>query len=586
MKTSRLLVVPAIAAFAVAAVLAATSALTGCSSGPSADEEFVGLANRYLDRMLELNPEWATNLGDHRFDHLTRDMSAAGLAADAAFTRAYLDSLEALDPGKLSDVNRIDCEILRDRLSAELFMYEEVHEHTWNPTWYNPGDGIYNLLARDFAPLDERLEAVLARLERIPALLTAARENLDAPPAVMTTTAIDRNRGVINLIMDGLSAYLDEAPDMSDRFAGPRAEAIAALTEHGAWLGTDLLPRSTGDFRLGCELFAKKLRYALASDLAPGEIQANAARDLAVTREQMYEVAAPLYISYGLGDLEAAPNEDHVIRTVLDRLAEDRPTNETIVDEARDGLARLTDWVREADIVTVPDDPVEIIVMPEHRRGFSIAYCDSPGPLEENGTTFYAISPTPAHWTPERAETFYREYNDWMLLNLSIHEAMPGHYLQIAHANKFAAPTPIRAIYGSGTFVEGWATYAEQLMVEMNYAGPELQMQQLKMKLRLIINAIIDYRIHCEDMGEDEAVQLMMIEGFQEEAEAVGKWVRAQLSSTQLSTYYVGNLEINSIRRNYEARAGNDFDLKTFHDELLSFGSPAPRYARELMELD
>jgi len=540
MKTSRLLVL----AFAVTAVLAATSALTGCSSGPAADEEFVGLANRYLDRMLELNPEWATNLGDHRFDHLTRDMSAAGLAADAAFTRAYLDSLEALDLGKLDPVNRIDCEILRDRLSAELFMYEEVHEHTWNPTWYNPGDGIYNLLARDFAPLDERLEAVLARLERIPALLTAARENLDAPPAVMTTTAIDRNRGVINLIMDGLSTYLDEAPDMRDRFVGPRAEAIAALTEHGAWLGTDLLPRSTGDFRLGCNLFAQKLRYALASDLAPGEIQANAARDLAATREQMYEVAAPLYISYGLGDLEAAPNQDHVIRTVLDRLAEDRPTNETIVDEARAGLAKLTDWVREADIVTVPTDPVEIIVMPEHRRGFSIAYCDSPGPLEENGTTFYAISPTPE------------------------------------------APTPIRAIYGSGTFIEGWATYAEQLMVEMNYAGPELQMQQLKMKLRLIINAIIDYRIHCEDMGEDEAIQLMMIEGFQEEAEAVGKWVRAQLSSTQLSTYYVGNLEINGIRRDYETRAADDFDLKTFHDELLSFGSPAPKYARELLGLD
>lgn len=576
MKTARLL----------ALAFAALAVLSGCSSGPSADEEFVGLASRYLDKMLELNPEWATGLGDHRFDHLTRDMSAAGLAADAAFTRAYLDSLETLDPGKLSDVNRIDCEILRERLSYELFMYEDVREHTWNPTWYNPGDGIYGVLARDFAPLEERLESALARLERIPALLAAARENLDAPPAVMTRTAIDRNRGTINLIMDGLTPYLDQAPALRDRFAPARAKAIAALTAHGTWLEEELLPVSTGDFRVGCELFERKLRFALASDLPASEIQATAVGDLAETRRKMYEIAAPMYISYGLGDLESAPNEDHVIRTVLDRLAEDRPTNETIVAEAREGLAHLTEWMRDLDIMTVPDDPVEIIVMPEHQRGFSVAYCDSPGPLEEGGETFYAISPTPAHWTPERAETFYREYNDWMLLDLSIHEAMPGHYLQLAHANRFEAPTPLRAIYGSGTFIEGWATYAEQLMVEQEYAGPELQMQQLKMRLRLIINAIIDYRIHCEGMEEDEAVQMMMIEGFQEEAEAVGKWVRAQLSSTQLSTYYVGNLEINGIRRDCEARDGDDFDLKAFHDELLSFGSPAPKYARTLMGLD
>ncbi|MCP4571793.1 MAG: DUF885 domain-containing protein [bacterium] len=566
--------------------IVALAVLPGCSSGPAADEEFVGLADRYLDKMLEMIPEWATSLGDHRFDHLTTDMSAAGHVEYMDFCRAYLDSLEAIDLAELSTVNRIDCEILRDVLARDIFLIEELREYTWNPTWYNAGDGIYNLVARDFAPLEERLEAVLSRLEQIPALLAAARENLDAPPAVMTRTAIDRNRGVVNMIMDGLNEYLDQVPGMRERFAGPRAAAIAALEEHGTWLEDDLLPRSTGDFRIGCERFEQKLRFALASDLSAAEIQSAAARALVEMRRQMYEVAAPLYISYGLGDLEAAPGEDHVIRTVLDRLAEDRPTNETIVEEAREGLAHLTDWMREADIMTVPDEPVEIIVMPEHQRGFSIAYCDSPGPLEEGGTTFYAISPTPAHWTPERAETFYREYNDWMLLNLSVHEAMPGHYLQIAHANAFEAPTPLRAIFGSGTFVEGWATYAEQLMVEMQYAGPELQMQQLKMSLRLIINAIIDYRIHCEGMSEDEAMQMMMVEGFQEEAEAAGKWVRAQLSSTQLSTYYVGNLEINGIRRDYEARAGAGFDLKTFHDTMLSFGSPAPKYVRELMGLD
>jgi len=271
---------------------------------------------------------------------------------------------------------------------------------------------------------------------------------------------------------------------------------------------------------------------------------------------------------------------------VLARLADDHPTNETIVPQAREGLEKIREFVRKNKLVDVPDDPVEIIVMPEHQRGFAIGYCDSPGPLEENGTTFYAISPTPRDWTAERAETFFREYNDYMLENLTIHEAMPGHYLQIAHANKFKASTPLRAIFSSGTFVEGWATYAEQLMVEAGYAGPELHLQQLKMRLRLIINSIIDQKIHTGGMTEGIAMEMMMVDGFQEEGEAAGKWIRAQLSSTQLSTYYVGNMEINGLRRAYEKKAGDKFDLKKFHNELLSFGSPAPKYVGELLELN
>ncbi len=210
--------------------------------------------------------------------------------------------------------------------------------------------------------------------------------------------------------------------------------------------------------------------------------------------------------------------------------------------------------------------------MPEFQRGFAVAYCDSPGPLEKEGKTFYAISPPPEYWDAHRVESYFREYNNYMMWDLTIHEAMPGHYLQIAHSNNFKAPTMIRSIFGSGTFTEGWATYAEQLMVEYGFGGAEAKMQMLKMRLRMIVNAIIDQKIHTAGMTEKEAMDMMLNEGFQEEGEAAGKWIRACLSSTQLSTYYVGNTEINDIRSSYQKKFGEAFDIRQFHDKMLSFG--------------
>jgi uncharacterized protein (DUF885 family) len=309
--------------------------------------------------------------------------------------------------------------------------------------------------------------------------------------------------------------------------------------------------------------------------------------DLEITQNELYQTALSLYRQFfpDVTDETILNDKKGVIKSVLDKLAEDRPTNETIVDLAKSSLKSCTEFVRAKQLVTVPDDPLEIIVMPEFQRGVAVAYCDSPGPLEELGKTFYAISPTPKDWTEERVESFFREYNNYMLENLTVHEAMPGHYLQLAHSNRFQAPTKVRAIFYSGTFVEGWATYSEQLMVEAGYGGPEMKMQQLKMRLRLIINAIIDQKIHTEGMTEEEAMDLMMEEGFQEEGEAAGKWRRACLTSTQLSTYYVGNMEVNDLRNNYEAKMGGDVDLKVMHDLMLSFGSPAPKYVKELIGL-
>ncbi len=560
--------------------------MASCAPSLTDDQKFESLAGGYIGALLRMNPGWATRLGDHRYDRELSDYSAAGVAASRALTVSYLDSLKSIDLGRLNAANHIDSRILRTNLEYALFQIDSLREYEWNPMNYNPGDAIYLLLARDFAPLDDRLESVRHRLTGIPAMLDAAKKVLKTPPKIYTETALQQNAGTIGLIRDELNVYVAQsgwAAEKKEALKAAQDTAVGALRSFGEWMQKDLLPRSTADFRLGDDLYRRKLRYNLESDISKEDIMKRAETDLRRTQEALYETALPLY----RGFLPKGDTTDRrsVIRRVLDKLAGSHPDNDNIVGRATEDIRKTTDFVRAQDLVTVPSEPVKVIVMPEYQRGVAVAYCDAAGPLEKNGATFYSISPTPKDWTKERTASFFREYNDYMLQNLTIHEAMPGHYLQLAHANQFKAPTMVRAIFSSGTFVEGWATYAEQLMVEKGYGGPELRMQQLKMRLRLIINAILDQKIHTQGMTEQEAMDLMKNEGYQEEGEAAGKWRRACLSSTQLSTYYVGNIEINDLRAAHGKKFGSSAGLKTMHDALLSFGSPAPRYVKEALGL-
>ena len=560
--------------------------MASCAPSLTDDQKFESLAGNYIGALLRANPEWATRLGDHRYDRELSDYSAAGVAASRALTVSYLDSLKSIDAGGLNAANRIDCRVLRTSLEYTLFQIDSLREYEWNPMNYNPGDAIYSLLARDFAPLDERLESVRHRLTGIPAILDAAKKVLKTPPKIYTETALQQNAGTIGLIRDELKVFIAQSgwtAEKKEALKAAQDSAVTALQSFGEWLQKDLLPRSTADFRLGDDLYRRKLLYALESDISKEEIMKRAETDLRRTQDALYETALPLY--RGFFPKGALTEKRTVIRKVLDKLAERHPGNENIVERATGDLQKATEFVRSQNLVTIPTDPVKVIVMPEYQRGVAVAYCDAGGPLEKNGQTFFSISPTPKNWTKERTVSFFREYNDYMLQNLTIHEAMPGHYLQLAHANQCKAPTMVRAIFSSGTFVEGWATYAEQLMVEKGFGGPELRVQQLKMRLRLIINAILDQKIHTQGMTEQEAMDLMKNEGYQEDGEAAGKWRRACLSSTQLSTYYVGNIGINDLRAAYEKKFGPSTGLKTMHDALLSFGSPAPRYVKDALGL-
>ena len=563
--------------------------LPALSANASPDDEFQSLASNYIDKYLEVNPEQATQLGDHRFDDRLTDYSADAFNKELKRQKEFREKLNSLgDESQLGEANRIDFQILRDNVDYQIFQLEELKEWEWNPLVYNQSlaDSIYLLVARDFAPAEKRIPNLKKRLETIPTVIAQAEKNLKHPPRVHTETAIEQLQGAISLVQEGLSPLLNQAPQLGKELAPSQEKTAKALQDYKKWLQEDLLPRSNGNFRIGAEKFRKKLHFALASDLSTEEIMKRARADLKATQSAIYETALPLYKKYFPDADEKSRNDKRkVTKAVLNKLAEEHPNDITVVGYGQKVLTETTNFVKEHDLVTVPATPIDVIVMPEFKRGPAIAYCDWPGPLEENAKTFFAISPPPNDWPKERRDSFYREYNNYMMRDLTVHEAMPGHYLQGAHSNQFHAPTLVRAIFQSGSFIEGWAVYAEQVMAEQGYGGPEVKMEQLKMRLRVDCNAIIDQSIHMKNMSEKEALELMEKEGFQEEGEAVGKWKRARLTSTQLSTYFVGVTEHLDLRKSAKAKAGDSFDLKKYNDSVIAYGSPPVKYVREILGL-
>jgi uncharacterized protein (DUF885 family) len=401
-------------------------------------------------------------------------------------------------------------------------------------------------------------------------------------PRVHVETAIGQFAGTRTLLATELERALTQEPGLRAEVEPARDRAIEAIDEHIGWLQSQLESAAGGEPRLGPERFSRKLTLTLDTASDADAVLARAESDLARVEERIAETAARLDPN--------GPAEGQV-RRVLDRLAADGVVDDaTIVGLCEQAMQQTTEFVREHDLVTVHDDPVKIIVMPEIHRGVAVAYCDPPGPLEkESLPTYFAVSPTPEDWSAERVQSFYREYNAHMLHNLTVHEAMPGHVQQLAHNSRYVATVPVRKALWSGSFVEGWAVYAEEVMADAGYRSDEgladaARMQQLKMQLRMTINAILDARVHAHGMTEQEAMALMMQRGHQEEGEAAGKWRRVLLTSGQLSTYYVGYVEVADLARDLAAaRPGSS--MRERHDEMLAHGSPAARHLRTLLSL-
>nr|MBO2468722.1 DUF885 domain-containing protein [Xanthomonadaceae bacterium] len=559
---------------------------------PQADARFAELAQRALETWLRLSPTFATSVGDHRYDGELDDLSAEGRQRALEARKQLLAELDAIDVSRLSRENQVDAAILRNRLEADIWNAEVLQSWAWDPLLYNSlaGGSIYDLMAREFAPLPDRLRSATARMEKLPALLAQARANLDPArvPKVHAETVARQNQGILAIVDSFIVPHADQLPDDErTRLEAAVARLRAAVAEHQAWLDQVLVPNAAGDFRLGAELYDQKLKFSLNSSLSRSEIRQRAEAELARVRAEMYAIARTV-----LEDRADAPplpedpdeaQRQAAIEAALELAYAERPARDQVVEAARAALEQATAFVREKDLVTLPDAPVEIILMPEFQRGVAVAYCDSPGPLDKNLKTFYAVSPIPDDWTDAQVDSFLREYNSRMIHLLSIHEGTPGHYLEGWHSARH--PSTLRAVLRSGPFAEGWAVYTEKVMADAGYLDndPLFRLVQLKFYLRTIANAILDQGVHVDGWSREQAMDLMVRQTFQQESEAAGKWVRAQLSSAQLPTYFVGAQEHFDMRKAVEEKLGDRFDAKAYHDRVLSYGAPPVRFVRQLI---
>jgi uncharacterized protein (DUF885 family) len=559
---------------------------------PSADEQFADIGKRWLDGYMKLNPVSATQTGDHRFDTELDDLGAAGRKAGLDFSHSLLADLEKIDRTKLSRANQVDFGILRNQLRSDIWTSETLQSWAWDPLVYSQiaGGSLYTLMAREFAPLPERLRAATARMQKLPALFAQMRANLDPArvPKIHAETIAKQNKGVLSIVDEQIVPQAKELPDADrQKLEAAIADLRKAVDENQAWIDTQLVPNAKGDFRIGAALYDAKLAFALNSPLSRQEIRTRAQAQLAGTRAEMYAIARKVLAGKpkapALPETPSDSQQQAAIQAALELAYAEHPARDKVVGTAEDALAKATEFVRAKGFVTMPDAPVKIIPMPVFQRGVALAYCDSPGPLDKALDTFYAVSPIPDDWTAKQVDSYLREYNTRSIAELTVHEAMPGHYLQLWHSNKY--PSVLRAVLSSGAFVEGWAVYGEKLMVDQGFLDndPLYRLVHLKWDLRVIANAILDQAMHVDGMTREEAMQLMTVQTFQEEREAAGKWVRAELTSAQLPTYFVGWQEHLDLRREAEKHDGDKFDLKRYHDTVLSFGSPPVRYVRELM---
>ncbi len=567
-----------------------------------ADHRFYERAEGYLEEMMRLNPSVATYAGYHKYDGMMDDLSESGIATKVAFYKEARRRLEAVDRDALSVGAAIDLDLIRTDIESSLFWLEELKPHENDPQVYNTIIGygtLYLTILEPGAPeWPERLEALLSRIQALPDFLAAARANLDNPARVLTNFIIEQNPGNITFLEKVVPPLFDNCPSLRGRLEATLPGAVAALREYQSFLENDLRPRSNGEWRLGKEMWSRKLRLTLQSDLTPEQIVEKAEGHLRETRREMLELARPMHDTMFPGHRHEETGEDlvsAVVDEVVSEISKRHSTPDRLLADCRRWVEKIKAFIRKIDYLELPpgDDNFVIEPTPSFLDGMAVAFFNPAPAFDPHLKKSYWISSIPKTGDEtadaRRAASYLREYNDYGLQSLTIHEAFPGHYVQFHYALKSPIASIYKKVFASGTFAEGWAVHCEEQMFELGYAAdePEALLIHKKMNLRSSINAILDARLHTDAIDEEKAdrwaLDLMQRHGFQEEAEAVGKLRRAKVSSTQLSTYFVGWMELAELQDQYRKLKGVAFSYKEFNEKLLSYGTIPPRAVRSLM---
>ncbi|MGD8376802.1 MAG: DUF885 domain-containing protein [Acidobacteriota bacterium] len=564
-------------------------------------EGFDRLGQEYLDASLRLQPTRASSLGYHACDGLLEDMSEAGLREAAGTFQRFRARMEGIDPKRLDLRRRIDHALLLHDIRYNLFLLEKLQPHRWDPSIVNDILG-YSTLFLTLLPSGapewaERLQSLCERMAGYPRLLDQAREVLSDPSRIHVEFVVGANQANIRFFEETVPQLAERAPHLRGDLERGAAGAIAALRRYQRWLEEDLLPRAQRGWRLGRALWEEKLRFTLESDLSPESIRERAEAALREERAAMLAIAEPLHEKLYPGHTHPERGEariDVIVPEVIARVSESHSRPDRIYEDVQRWLEKIRRFLAQHPLVTLPppSDPFVVEPTPGFLNGLAVAFFNPPPAFEPHLKKSFWISSVEGK--PEGfVESFLREYNDYALQDLTVHEAFPGHYVQFWHALGSPVASIYQKVYASSTFAEGWAVLAEKTVYDAGYADgePENLLIHKKMQLRTYINALLDQRFHVTPEGEasdDEldawAMDLMCRAGFQERAEAEGKIRRAKVSSTQLSTYFVGFLELDAIREQARRTAGDAFDLQVFHDKLLSYGTIPPRRVRMLLQ--
>ncbi len=565
------------------------SGLAGARAQTTENEKLESFFRSYLDERFRHRPVEATKLGDHRFDSLLEDVSRPARDGWLAHTRKTLNELpKQVDYSKLSRPAQIDFEIFKHDLETQIWLAENTKPFEEDPRTYNDyiNDSVYVLLTQSTLPKETNLANCIARLAEIPRVIATARQTLTHPPKPILETAIRQNRGAISFYEAEIFQFAGETPQR-ERLKSAAAPVVAALKGYQKFLEGELMSRATGEWRLGKRRFSRKLELVLDAGLTADQVFADAEAEYARVQRDLYVVARQLWSRYF--PKSPLPPDDvdgrrTTIAKVIAAVSQEHGKPEELLRDAQATVARIKTFIRERDILRLPDpDHCQVVEMPEFRRGNSLAYLDNAPPLDPDAASLYAISPPPSYWDAAHVKSFLEEYNRHMLQILTIHEAYPGHYVQLEYSNR--SGSLFRRVLQSGVYIEGWAVYTEQTMLDQGYGDGDLalRLMQLKFYLRAVANTILDYRMHCAKMTDADVMKLLVEGAFQSEGEARLKIIRAKQSSTQLSTYFVGRMAHYRLRQQMERELGDKFDLARYHEAVLEEGSIPVKYLPELV---